>query len=208
MVNSVDKYIADGCGRCKYYATDKCKVRNWQKEIVAIRQIILGCGLVEGIKWGVPVYTINEKNVVILSALKKSVALGFFKGVLMKDPDKIFHQQGKRMQSDRFVRFTSLQIIQALQNSNTLTAYIQEAIDIEKRGEKVILKKESEPIPEELLQKFNEASEFREAFFALTHSRQRGYIIYFSQPKQSQTRVNRIEKYRQKIMDGIGLNDN
>lgn len=207
MVNTIENYLKDGCGRCKYFATDKCKVRNWQNELVALRKIIEKSGLVETIKWGVPVYTLNNKNVVILSALKKSVTLGFLKGVLLKDPEKLFQLRGKSMQSARVIHFDSLQMINELQKKNIIADYIQEAITVEKCGEKIEFKKNIEPIPHELLQKFNECEAFKEAFFALTPGRQRGYIIFFSKPKQSITRSNAIEKYRQRILDGIGLND-
>jgi uncharacterized protein YdeI (YjbR/CyaY-like superfamily) len=200
----VDKYLVDGCMRCKYGATPRCKVSFWKEELTLLRHIVLESGLTEEIKWGVPVYTQNGKNVMSVSALKESAVLSFFKGQLLSDPHKILQQQGN-IQSGRIVRFTDHKTIADLQQ--VLKEYIAEAIEIEKSGKKVEIIKNPEPVPEELLEIFENDPVFRKAFYALTPGRQRGYIVYFSQPKQSQTRLGRIEKYRQQILNGIGLND-
>jgi uncharacterized protein YdeI (YjbR/CyaY-like superfamily) len=204
MNPKVDLYIADGCGRCKYYATEKCKVRNWQEALETLRQIVLESGLVEEIKWGVPVYTHKGKNVLTVAALKAYCAIGFFKGVLLADTQKILSQQGN-LQSDRLVKFTSVKDILALEH--TLKSYINEAITIEDSGRRVVYKKNPEPMPEELLYALENDALLKKAFYALTLGRQRGYIIYFSQPKQTQTRVSRIKKYMEQILKGKGLND-
>lgn len=200
----VDKYMVDGCMRCKYGGTPQCKVHNWREELETLRQIVLETGLEEELKWGVPVYTHQGKNIVNVAALKDSANLGFFKGVLLTDGRKILIQQGNK-QSDRIVKFTNVQAINELKD--VLKAYILEAIVIEESGKKVDFKKNPEPIPEELIHAFDEDPIFRDAFHALTPGRQRGYIIYFSQPKQAQTRMGRITKYKQQIFDGIGLHD-
>lgn len=200
----VDKYLIDGCLRCKYGGTLHCKVNNWRKELELLRQIVLETGLTEEIKWGVPVYTDNGKNIVTVNALKKSANIGFFKGVLLSDTYKILQQQGK-LQSDRLVKFTSVEEIKKLKE--VLKSYIIEAIALEKSGKKVEFVKNPEPMPNELLIAFENEPLFKTAFNKLTPGRQRGYIIYFSQPKQSLTRTIRIEKYKQSIFEGIGLND-
>lgn len=200
----VDKYLMDGCMRCEFGGTLQCKVNNWREELELLRQIVLETGLTEEIKWGVPVYTENGKNVVTINALKESANIGFFKGVLLKDTHKILQQQGN-LQSDRLVKFTNVKEIDKL--NDVLKSYIKEAIEIERSGKKVVFKKSPEPIPNELLEAFRSEPAFKKAFYALTPGRQRGYIIYFSQPKQAQTRMNRIEKYKQQILDGVGLND-
>ncbi|MBP7642716.1 MAG: DUF1801 domain-containing protein [Saprospiraceae bacterium] len=200
----VDKYLVDGCMRCKYGGTPQCKVNFWREELETLRQIVLETGLIEEIKWGVPVYTHNGKNILSVAALKDHATIGFFKGVLLKDEHKILQQQGN-LQSDRMIPFTNVNDIEALKD--VLTSYIKEAIAIEESGKKVVFKQNPEPIPEELIQVFEEDLVYKEAFFALTTGRQRGYIIYFSQPKQSPTRLGRIAKYRQQILDGVGLND-
>ena len=200
----VDKYLIDGCMRCQYGGTPRCKVNNWREELEILRQIVLDTGLTEEIKWRAPVYTRNGKNIVSVAALKESANIGFFKGVLLTDPHKILQQQGN-LQSDRIIKFTNVRNIEKLKD--ILKSYILEAIAIEESGKKVAFKKIPEPIPDELREAFEEDPAFAKAFFALTPGRQRGYIIHFSQPKQSQTRMGRIEKYRKQIFNGIGLND-
>lgn len=200
----VDKYLIDGCMRCKYGGTPLCKVNNWKEELEVIRQIVLDTGLQEEIKWGAPVYTHQGKNIVSVAALKESANIGFFKGALLSDNHKILIQQGN-LQSDRIIKFTGTEEIKKLEN--ILKSYISEAIAIEESGQKVIFQKNPEPVPEELLQVFEQDPMFKKAFYALTPGRQRGYIIYFSQPKIAQTRIGRIEKYRQQILNGIGIND-
>ena len=200
----IDKYLIDGCMRCKYGGTPQCKVLNWVDELEQLRQIVLDTGLTEVIKWGVPVYTQNGKNIVTVNALKESANIGFFKGVLLTDKHKILQQQGN-LQSDRIVKFTNVKDIENVKD--VLRAYVLEAIEIEESGKKVEFKKNPEPIPDELLEAFEQDLEFKQAFYKLTTGRQRGYIIHFSQPKQSQTRIGRIEKYKEQIFNGIGLND-
>ena len=201
----VDLFIADGCGRCDYYATDKCKVRSWQMELQHLRQIMLETGLVEDVKWGVPVYTHQGKNIVIVSALKDCVTFGFFKGILLSDPKKILEQQGPSVQSARIIRFTAVD--QIINLTDTIKEYVKEAVVIEESGVKVEFKKDLEPIPDELNDMFEDLPALRDAFYALTPGKQRGYIIHFSQPKQSASRINRIEKCIDKIMNGEGFHD-
>ena len=204
MKPSVDKYLIDGCMRCKFGGTPQCKVNNWREELNLLRQVVLETGLKEEIKWGVPVYTNKGKNIVTVNALKESANIGFFKGVLLTDKNKILQQQGN-LQSDRIIKFTNVKEIEKIKD--VLKEYVLEAIVIEESGKKVEFKKNPEPIPDELLEAFEQDSAFKKAFFALTSGRQRGYIIHFSQPKQSQTRIGRIEKYKEQIFKGIGLND-
>ena len=201
----VDLFIADGCGRCEYYATDKCKVRNWTTELQDVRQIMLESDLNEEIKWGVPVYTYDGKNVVIISALNDCVTFGFFKGVLLKDTHKILEKQGESVQSARIIRFTSVSQISEL--SPIIKEYIKEAILIEDSGVKVEFKKDLEPVPSELEDRFEDLPALKDAFYALTPGKRRGYVIYISQPKGSEARFSRIEKCIDKIMNGEGLHD-
>lgn len=200
----VDKYLVDGCMRCKYGGTPKCKVLNWTEELETLRQIVLETGLTEEIKWGVPVYTQNGRNIVTVNALKESANIGFYKGAIMKDNHKILEQQGN-IQSARIIRFTDVEEINKIKD--VLKSYVLEAVEIEKSGKKVETVKNPEPIPEELLQAFKADPIFKKAFYALTPGRQRGYIIHFSQPKQAATRVGRIEKYKEQIVNGVGLHD-
>jgi uncharacterized protein YdeI (YjbR/CyaY-like superfamily) len=181
------------------------KTEKWQEELEALRMICLDCNLVEELKWSIPVYTFREKNVIGINGLKESVVLAFFKGVLLQDTNGILLQPGK-VQSARWVKFTSVKAIIKLEP--ILKAYIFEAIEVEKAGLKIIKKKTSDlPIPEEFRHKLNEFPALKKAFNTLTPGRQRAYIIYFSQAKQSKTREARIEKHMQQILNGRGLND-
>ncbi len=205
MTTTVDNYLIDGCMRCKYGATPQCKVHTWKEELVMLRHLVLECGLTEEVKWGVPCYTVDGKNIVVVSAFKDYACLSFFKGVLLKDEHNMFSKHGESSQSARIIKFTDP--AQVMEKQELLKAYILEAVALEKSGAKVEFKKNLEPVPAELLQKFEEDPHLEKAFYALTPGRQRGYIIYFSQPKQAQTRISRIEKYTQKIMDGVGIHD-
>lgn len=200
----VDKYLLDGCMRCKYGATPQCKVNRWSQELKTLRKIATESGLKEEIKWSLPVYTLNGKNVISVNALKESANITFFKGALMKDPQGILQQQGK-IQAGRIAKFTNNEQIVNL--SEALKVYIAEAISIEESGKKFVAKRKAEPEPAELLEAFDNEPAFKEAFYALTPGRQRGYILHFSQAKQSSTRKNRIIKYKQQILDGVGLHD-
>lgn len=205
MITNVEEYFLNGCGRCDFFATPKCKVRPWTRELLALREIILSTGLIETVKWGVPCYTNEKKNIVLLSALKDSCNISFFKGVLINDSLNLLIKPGENSQSAMYFKFTSLQEIQNLQD--TIVDYIHQAIEIEKHGRTVAPRRNSEPIPEELLKKFSTNPELKKSFEALTPGRKRGYILYFSQPKQSKTREQRIEKCTPNILAGRGLHD-
>lgn len=202
----VDSYFTTGCGRCPLFATPECKVHNWTAELAKLREIVLECGLTEELKWGVPCYTFDGNNVVIIGAFKEYCSLSFFKGVLLKDASTILSKQGENSQAGRLVKFTDVQ--QVIEKESSLKDYIREAVEIEKAGLKVEYKDVSEyKIPEELQNKLNENEAFKNAFNTLTPGRQKGYILHFSQPKQSKTRESRIEKYMPQIFLGKGLND-
>ena len=205
MNAQVDKYLIDGCMRCKYGATIDCKVNKWKEELVILRQIVLESGLKEELKWSVPCYTFNHKNILMMSAFKEYTCLSFLKGALLKDKEGILLKQGEHSQSARIIRYTDPK--QIIKQAAILKSYIQEAIEIEQSGQKVVLTKNSESIPVELTNEFSNDSEFKKAFYALTPGRQRGYIIYFFSPKSAQSKINRIEKSKQRILNGIGLND-
>ena len=205
MNPQVDKYLLDGCMRCKFGGTPNCKVNNWAKELEELRKIVIKSALVEELKWGMPCYTLNNKNILMISAFKEYACISFFKGVLLKDKEKMLAAHGESSQSARMIKYTNSKQIK--QQSSIIRAYIEEAIEIENSGGKVEFKKNPEPIPEELMVEFNKDLKFKKAFHELTPGRQRGYIIYFSQPKSTQSKLNRIEKCRENILNGIGLND-
>jgi uncharacterized protein YdeI (YjbR/CyaY-like superfamily) len=182
------------------------RAKKWQPEFEKLRMIILGCQLNEEMKWGWPCYTFQKKNIVLIHGFKEYCALLFFKGALLKDPKGILVQQTENVQAARQIRFTNVREIAKMEP--VLKAYLQEAIKVEKAGVNVVLKKTSEyKIPEEFQRKLKESPALKTAFHALTPGRQRAYIFYFSQPKQSKTRESRVEKCVQPILKGKGLND-
>ncbi|MGM0867293.1 MAG: YdeI/OmpD-associated family protein [Bacillota bacterium] len=183
------------------------KTKTWKEEFERLRSILLGFEeLDEEIKWMHPCYTLEGKNIVLMHGFKDYCALLFHKGALLKDPDGILIQQTENVQAARQIRFTNVQEI--IEMKPILKAYIQEAIEVEKAGLQVELKKTEEyTIPEELQTKFDEVPALKTAFEELTPGRQRAYILYFSKAKQSKTRVARVEKYMEHILDGKGLND-
>jgi uncharacterized protein YdeI (YjbR/CyaY-like superfamily) len=191
------------------------KAKKWQQELEQLRVICLDCGLTEELKWGNPCYTYpvsserrasSSANIVLIHAFKEYCALLFFKGALLQDKKHILIQQTENVQSARQARFTGFKEIVTLQP--TLKAYIYEAIEVEKAGLKVELKKTTEfSMPEEFEKKIKKMPALKTAFEALTPGRQRGYLLYFAAPKQSKTRESRIEKYTKQILNGKGLND-
>jgi len=182
------------------------KASKWQKEYEKLRTIILDCGLTEELKWGNPCYTFEDNNIILIHGFKEYCAVLFFKGALLSDANKILIQQTENVQSARQVRFTNVKEI--VEMEKILKAYIYEAIEVEKAGLKVKLKKTSEfKIPEEFQNKLNKKPALKKAFEALTPGRQRAYIFHFSQPKLSKTRTARIEKYAKQILKGKGLDD-
>lgn len=182
------------------------KDKNWHEEFEKLRTIILDCGLMEELKWGQPCYTYQNRNIVLIHGFKEYCALLFFKGALLNDPEGILIQQTKNVQVPRQIRFTTVK--EVVKMKSILKAYIFEAIEVEKAGLKVKLKKTSEySIPSEFQKKLNKSATLKTAFNALTPGRQRGYILYFSQPKLATTRESRIEKSIKQILKGKGLND-
>ncbi|MFX1369391.1 MAG: YdeI family protein [Promethearchaeota archaeon] len=182
------------------------QTKKWQEEFERLRKIILDCGLTEELKWGKPCYTFQESNVVLIHGFKEYCALLFFKGALLNDAKGVLVTQTENTQAARQIRFTKVQEI--VEMEPILKTYIHEAIEVEKAGLKVDFKKTVEfMIPEEFQMKLDENPALKTAFETLTPGRQRAYIIYFSQPKQSKTRESRVEKYMQQILNGKGLND-
>jgi len=181
------------------------KANNWQKELEKLRMIILDCGLTEELKWGVPCYTFQKSNIVLIHVFKEYCAVLFFKGALLSDDKGILIQQTKNVQTARQVRFTNIR--EVVKMESVLKAYIYEAIELEKAGIKVKLKKGPGPVPAEFQKKLDKSAALKKSFKALTPGRQRGYILYFSAPKQSKTREARVEKSMKRILNGKGLND-
>lgn len=182
------------------------KPSKWQHEYRKLRSIALDCGITEELKWGVPCYTYNKSNVVLIHGFKDYCALLFHKGALLKDTEDILIQQTENVQAARQLRFTNLD--EVLELEPVIKAYIHEAIEVEKAGLKVELKKTKEfDMPEEFRTVLEEDPELKDAFEALTPGRQRAYLLHFSGAKQAKTRMSRIEKCIPQIFNGKGLND-
>jgi len=182
------------------------KATQWQKEYEKLRMIILECGLTEELKWGCPCYQFEKRNIVLIHGFKEYCALLFFKGALMADGDGILIQQTENVQSARQIRFTSAR--QIVKMERILKAYVYEAIEVERAGLQMKYKKTKDfKVPEEFQSKLNKMPALKTAFDKLTPGRQKAYIFYFSQAKQSKTRAARVEKYLKQILNGKGLED-
>ena len=205
MNPQVDTYLTKGCGRCDLYDTPHCKVNTWRDELIALRSILLGRDLEEEVKWKQPCYTYNGKNVAMISALKNYASLSFFKGSLLTDPQGVLVKPGKNSQAARLIRFTSAEDVH--KQAEIIQSLVTQAIEVEKSGKRVQFKKNPEPMPIELRATLNADPALKAAFDGLTPGRQRGYILYFSAPKQSRTRYARIEKHRARILVGKGFHD-
>ncbi|MCX2451770.1 YdeI/OmpD-associated family protein [Pedobacter sp. PLR] len=182
------------------------KAQTWQQELEQLRLIALDCGLNEELKWGVPCYSLNGKNIVLIHDFKEYCAFLFFKGALLNDAHGILIQQTKNVQAARQARFKN--VLEIVEQKAILKAYIYEAIELEKAGLKVALKKTTAfPVAEEFEHKLTAIPVLKTAFEALTPGRQRAYLLYFSAPKQSKTRESRVEKCIPQILRGKGLKD-
>ncbi len=182
------------------------KAEKWQTAIEKLRTIVLDCPLAEELKWGCPCYAFEGTNIVLIHVFREYCALLFFKGALLSDPDGMLIQQTKNVQAARQIRFTDLKEI--VKSERAIKAYIYEAIEVERAGLKVKLKKAEEfPIPEEFKLRLDKKPALKKAFYALTPGRQRGYLLHFAAPKQSKTREARIDKCTPMIMQGKGLTD-
>lgn len=179
--------------------------KQWKDEMNALRTIIIDCQLTEDFKWGKPCYSFQGKNIVIIQGFQEYFALLFFKGGIMKDSKHLLVKMGENTQAGRQMRFENVQDI--LDKKSIIKDYIFEAIEIEERGEKVQIKREATPIPEEFQIKLDENRELKSAFESLTPGRQRTYLFHFSAPKQFKTRESRIEKSIPNILDGKGMNE-
>jgi uncharacterized protein YdeI (YjbR/CyaY-like superfamily) len=182
------------------------KEQKWQSELKILRTIILDCGLTEELKWGKPCYTLHNANIVLIHAFKEHCALLFFKGALLNDADNILVQQTENTQAIRQVRFTDAGQITKMEP--VLKAYVYEAVEVEKAGLKVKMKKTTEfKVAQEFQTKLDAMPALKTAFGALTPGRQRAYMLYFSAAKQAKTREERVAKYIPQILNGKGLDD-
>jgi uncharacterized protein YdeI (YjbR/CyaY-like superfamily) len=206
MNPKVDAYFVDGCGRCPLGGTPQCKVNNWREPLETLRSIVLESGLTEELKWHVPCYTFQGTNVLLLGAFKENCVISFLNGALLKDAKKVLEKPGENSQAGRIIRFTNVQ--EVLKLKPTIKAYIREAIQNEKSGLKVNLSAKTELVlPEEFQAMLKKNPALKKAFQSLTPGKQRAYNLYFSAPKQSQTREARIQKCIPKILNGEAIDE-
>ncbi|WP_430895022.1 MULTISPECIES: YdeI/OmpD-associated family protein [unclassified Paraflavitalea] len=197
MIDTVDGYLKDGCMRCKYGATPDCKVNLWRPVLVELRKIVVRSGLLEEVKWGVPCYTDNGKNILLLSAFKEYACISFMKGSMLLDPAKKLIQQGVNTQEARIIKYYKSSEVK--EDREIILKLIQDAVEIERSGRKLEKPKATNELPEPLLHAFEKDVLFKEAFYKLSPSKQRGYLIGLSSAKQTSTLLNRIEKLRIEI---------
>ena len=202
--NTVEDYLEHGCGRCSDFQTPNCKVHRWPKELQALRTIVLASGLNENIKWGVPCYSDRGKNILMVTCFRPHAALSFFQGALLTDPKGLLQKPGENSRFSRVLYFTDAEQIEAIKVQ--IECWIQEAVQNARSGKTIEVSKDI-VFTAEMNTVFSSDPELQTAFEALTPGRQRGYILYFSQPKKEETRFNRIAKYRGKILQGKGWND-
>ena len=202
---TVDQYLVDGCGRCSKGGTPQCTVHTWHPILLAMRELALECGLTEEVKWSVPCYTLNGKNVIMIHAFKEYCSFMFMKGSLLTDPNELLHRQTENVTAGRQLRYTALEGF--MQQRDLAKAFILEALALEKEGKKVPKRTQEDPVVDELKEAFSQDEAFQTAFYKLTPGRQRAYLLHFAQPKQSETRASRIMKAMPMIMRGEGLHD-
>jgi uncharacterized protein YdeI (YjbR/CyaY-like superfamily) len=202
---TVDQYLLDGCGRCSKGGTPNCTVHKWHPILVAMRELAKECLLTEEVKWSVPCYTLNGKNVLMIHAFMEYCSIMFMKGSLLTDPENILHRQTEHVTAGRQLRY--LRIEDFLAQRERAKDFILEAIQLEEAGKKVEKRTEEEPMVEELKEAFVQDNAFKTAFYQLTLGRQRAYLLHFAQAKQAETRASRIEKCMPMILRGEGLHD-
>lgn len=182
------------------------KEEKWKQEIKKLRDLVLSCGLQEELKWGCPCYVMGKSNIVLIHVFKEYCALLLFKGALLKNDHGLLIQQSEQVQAARQIRFKALSDIKG--KEDLIKSVLFEAIEVEKSGQKVVLKKVTEyAVADEFKHKLKEMPELKKAFEALTPGRQRAYLLHFAAPKQAKTREARVEKYIPQILSGKGLND-
>jgi len=202
MITDVEDYFTKGCGRCKRFDTPNCSATIWNKGLRTLRRLCLEAGLEETAKWGHPVYMHSGRNIVLMGAFQKDYRLNFFNAALMQDPEGLMEKQGPNTQNPNVICFASNEQIEQL--APTISVYLQEAIGYAKAGIKAPKQQRDIEMPEELIDALDNDPELAEAFHALTPGRQKSYAFNLNAAKQSATRINRIAKFRGKIIAGKG----
>ena len=202
MITDIEEYFAKGCGRCERFASRDCSTRQWGSGLAELRRICLASGLVETVKWGHPCYMYNDRNIVVMGALRNDFRLSFFNAVLMKDPDGVLEKQGPNTQHRDMIRFT--QNNQVVKMKPVIASYLMEAIGYAEAGIRPQKQQDELELPDELLEALESDPEVAEAFHGLTPGRKKSYVINLNSAKKAETRISRIGKFREKILAGKG----
>lgn len=202
---NVDVYLRDGCGRCEHVRTPACKVLRWTAPLEVLRALLLRAGLEEAIKWGQPCYTLGGKNVALLASFKESVALSFFRGAALSDPEGLTEAAGPNARLARLVRFQSLAEVEA--QLPALGRLVEEAIALERSGRRTTPPPAAEPLPAELQARLAADPALQRAFAALTPGRRRSHVLHVGGAQQTQTRARRAERCVPAILAGRGFNE-
>ena len=202
MITNADDFFTKGCGRCDRFDTPDCSTRQWIDGLNELRQLCLDAGLTETVKWAHPCYMHGDRNIVLFGALRNDFRFSFFNAELLKDPEGILVPNGPNSQTPSVVRMTDSAQVKKL--APVLKAYIEELKGYADAGIKPVKVQREIELPDELTEALDADPELAEAFHALTPGRQRSYVINLNGAKKSETRVARIEKFRDKIIDGKG----
>lgn len=202
MIDNIEDFFSKGCGRCPRYATAECSVQQWSEGLKALREICLKAGLTEIVKWGHPCYMHADRNIAVFGAFRKDFRISFFNAALMKDAEKVLEKQGPNTQHPDMIRFTENK--QVGEKSNVIMAYLKEAMGYAEAGIKPPKQEIELSLPDELLDALEADPKLMDAFYALTPGRQKSYVINLSSAKKAETRINRIAKFRDKIIAGKG----
>ena len=205
MITDIEDYFTKGCGRCPRFATPDCSSRLWNDGLRTLRRICVDAGLTETVKWGHPCYTHAGRNIAIIGAFRDDFRLSFFNAALMKDPKGLLEKSGPNTAHADVIRFTAPEQVYELEP--TIRAYLAEAMDYAQKGILPPKLTRSLELPDELIEAMDTDPELAEAFHTLTPGRQRSYVIVLSSAKQAQTRINRILKFRDKIIAGKGATE-
>lgn len=202
MITDIEDYFVKGCGRCERFATSDCSTRRWIIGLAALRQICLGTGLTETLKWGHPCYMHAQRNIAIIGALRNDFRLSFFNASLLKDPHGVLEKQGPNTPYPDMIRFTANSQVETMKP--IIVSYLAEAIAYAESGIKAVKKTGDLQLPDELLEALESDPELADAFYSLTPGRQKSYVINLKSAKKRETRISRIEKFRDKILAGKG----
>lgn len=195
-------YFDDGCGRCARFQTDDCSARHWSAGLEILRDICLAQGLQESIKWSHPCYTYADRNIAILGAFRTDFRITFMNAELLSDNAGVLVRAGDQSQVANVIKFHSDQDVR--QAASDIIGFISQLKDQAVRGIKPPRKATAIDIPDMLVSVLADDDELRAAFDRLTPGRQKSYVLLVNSAKRDDTKIARIIKSRDKILQGKG----